>query len=674
MRAVDTIDLVDQTTLFAFDPRFSGGVRVAGGDFNRDGLEDIVAAAGSGGGPHVRVFDGQTRAELRNFYAYGPTFSGGVFVAAGDVNGDGTPDIITGAGAGGGPHVRVLSGVDGTQLHSFFAYAPNFVGGVTVAAGDVNGDGKADIITGPGASGGPHVRVFSGANLAELRGFFAYASNFTGGIFVAGGDINADGKADIITGAGATGGPHVRVFSGANQSELMNFFAYAPQFTGGVRVAAGDVNFDGRTDIVTGPGPGGGPHVRAFNSAGAELISFFAYSPQFTGGTFVSSASAVDPLPSARYFQGTLPAPVTVAYTSSTGQSVSVQAHPGFIEVLFHPGVTQSAATNLIETTALGLGPVAVTEPVATALPGLGIYWAQVAPGQEAQFINVARTSSLVADVFPLSPVELAAELPNPLIDVAPAACGCLALASSTTGLPAHVIDVTSGVPAGPITSRAVISDDYRDLESDGRADGISHGTKVFGAAPDCRTTVSRTGVGVQEYQAVRDNLRRAILAKTAWGAASTGQVAVVNDSWGYNTRGEAARTDTFNYWVGQLQALQALPTGIRRHLVLVQSLSNSGILVDAEIARLTAQFSRCHSECYLRWLAHTGLRHCPRYAPRHGSESGTAEWHDAWRGFGRTCYLRAPLAAGTRNLVRRPASHVPRGSIGGNAPAPHGT
>ena len=87
-----------------------------------------------------------------------------MFVAAGDVNGDGRDDVITGAGAGGGPHVRVFSGDDGAELAGFFAYDAAFGGGVRVAAGDFDGDGRADILTGPGAGGGPHVRAFDGDN------------------------------------------------------------------------------------------------------------------------------------------------------------------------------------------------------------------------------------------------------------------------------------------------------------------------------------------------------------------------------------------------------------------------------------------------------------------------------------------------------------------------------
>jgi hypothetical protein len=70
--------------------------------------------------------------------AYDPRFTGGVHVASGDVDGDGLPDIITGAGAGGGPHVQVFSGVDNHVIRSFMAYDPRFTGGVFVATSRSN--------------------------------------------------------------------------------------------------------------------------------------------------------------------------------------------------------------------------------------------------------------------------------------------------------------------------------------------------------------------------------------------------------------------------------------------------------------------------------------------------------------------------------------------------------
>jgi hypothetical protein len=215
-----------------------------------------------------------------------------------------SPVIITGTGSGGGPHVRVLDGIAGASLAEFFPYDPAFAGGVHVAAGDVTGDGVADLVTAPGPGGGPHVQVFDGAALRTgsvevTYSFFAYDPSFTGGVFVAAADVNGDGRADLITSVGPGGGPHVRVFDGATGAPLAerlgSFFAYDPSFTGGVFVAAADVNGDGRADIITSVGPGGGPHIKVFDGAtgitlATPLGTFFAYSPGFTGGVFVAGA------------------------------------------------------------------------------------------------------------------------------------------------------------------------------------------------------------------------------------------------------------------------------------------------------------------------------------------------------------------------------------------------
>ena len=87
-----------------------------------------------------------------------------------------------------------------------------------------------------------------------------------------GGDVDGDGLAEVITGAGPAGGPHVRVFSlrGGGVTELASFYAYDPAFTGGVHVAAADLTGDGVAEIITGAGPGGGPHVRVFQFAGGD--------------------------------------------------------------------------------------------------------------------------------------------------------------------------------------------------------------------------------------------------------------------------------------------------------------------------------------------------------------------------------------------------------------------
>jgi hypothetical protein len=299
VRVLDAFTGAEKFSFYAYDVNFTGGVRVASGDVNRDGTPDILTAAGLNGGPHVRVFDGTTGQQLAgplgSFFAYDPSFVGGVFVASGDVNADGFDDVITGADAGGGPHVKVFSGQTGALLLSFFAYGVDFSGGVRVAAADFDLDGDAEIITGAGAGGGPHVRVFDGTTGQQVAGplgsFFAYAPSFTGGVYVGAGDVNGDGRPDLLTGAGAGGGPHVEAFSGATGALIASFFAFDPTFAGGVRVGVADVNADGRFEILTARGPKSEPEVRAFDGlTQAQVDSFFAYAAQFTGGVFVGGA------------------------------------------------------------------------------------------------------------------------------------------------------------------------------------------------------------------------------------------------------------------------------------------------------------------------------------------------------------------------------------------------
>ena len=171
-----------------FEPTFLGGVRVAIGDFNGDGVADIVAAAGPGGGPRVVVFDGQTNGILADFFAYEETFQGGLFVAVGDVSGDATPELVTGPGSGGGPRVKVYSFMDGgfVQSADFLAFEENFRGGVRVAVGDLDGNGKAEVVATPGPTGGPRIVAFSSADNFQvpIASFFAADPNFRGGLFV----------------------------------------------------------------------------------------------------------------------------------------------------------------------------------------------------------------------------------------------------------------------------------------------------------------------------------------------------------------------------------------------------------------------------------------------------------------------------------------------------------
>jgi hypothetical protein len=198
--------------VLAYDSVFKGGVSAALGeiDGNPNTIE-LVTGAGPGGGPHVKVFSINAAgavAQEASFYAFAPTFGGGVSVAAGDITGDGRAEVVVGAGTGGAPLVRsfiVNPFVNVVQapgpLGSFFAFAPNFFGGVNVAAGDLNGDGRAEVAVGAGPGGGPHVKVFDGVTGQVIESFYAFPAAFTGGVTLA--PIVATGQ--LLMGAGPTG-------------------------------------------------------------------------------------------------------------------------------------------------------------------------------------------------------------------------------------------------------------------------------------------------------------------------------------------------------------------------------------------------------------------------------------------------------------------------------------
>jgi hypothetical protein len=301
----------------AFGPgnSFTGGVRAVTADVNHDGVEDVVVGPGPGIPTEIKLYSGANfpvspdTSLLGSGYAFEPSFTGGVFLSAGDVNGDGYADVVISPDEGGGPRVRVISGKDRTVLADFLGIEdPNFRGGARTALGDLNHDGIPDLVVAAGFGGGPRVAIFDGKSLRPgqtpvklVNDFFVFEQGLRNGAYVAAGDIDGDGFADLIAGGGPGGGPRVFALSGqaltqqnGTLTQVANFFAGDTNNRGGVPLAVKDIDGDQRADVVAGAGEGAQSVVTTY--LGASIPSngtppvyqqYLVFPSDFLGGAFV---------------------------------------------------------------------------------------------------------------------------------------------------------------------------------------------------------------------------------------------------------------------------------------------------------------------------------------------------------------------------------------------------
>jgi hypothetical protein len=301
-----TLYNADRTVAFAVNnafPGFTGGVRVAVGDFNDDGVPDVAAVTGPGTAAKLRVINGKDQTDLFNGPAF-DGFTGGIFVTVGDVTGDDKDDIILTPDQGGGPRVIVLNGADFKAIASFFGITDsNFRGGARAGVGDMNGDGRTDIAVSAGFLGGPRVTVWDGKSVATntpkklFNDFFVFEEKLRNGAYVTIGDIDGDGFGDLIAGAGPGGGPRVLALSGADlvagkadkSTVLANFFGGDPNSRSGIRVSVKDIDADNRADIVVGAA-GGSSQITGYLGknfpASTQEFTLNAITG-FNGGVFV---------------------------------------------------------------------------------------------------------------------------------------------------------------------------------------------------------------------------------------------------------------------------------------------------------------------------------------------------------------------------------------------------
>jgi len=290
-------------------------VRTAIGDVNGDGVEDRIAVAGPGGPSSFTVRSGIDNAVIvTSFNVFESAFTGGLYVESADLNNDGFADVIITPDQSGGPIVAIYDGAklaaglsgDAAQIVRFFGIADdNFRGGARAAAGDIDGDGFADVLIAAGFGGGPRVAIFNGksilsriTDIGTLGGkpdqsfrlrpdFFVFEDTLRNGAFATIGDLDGDGQGDLIVGGGPGGGPRVRAVSGkallglgsltsldlvpTTGLQLNNFFAGSADTRGGVRLTTRDLDGDNLADLVAASGDNQASSILVFR--GSKLLN-----------------------------------------------------------------------------------------------------------------------------------------------------------------------------------------------------------------------------------------------------------------------------------------------------------------------------------------------------------------------------------------------------------------
>jgi hypothetical protein len=254
----------------------NNGMSVGGGlDVNLDGYDDVLAGTTAGNGK-VRLYTGNPATIVFVLFTWtgdAPAdFFGRACASAGDLDNDGFGDVVVGAplndvnGSGAG-QVRAFSGRTGHTPAIWSWYGDSGADGLgesVAGAGDVDGDGWDDVIAGApydddlGTDCGL-ARIWSGRTGAVIRTLHGDAAWLYFGTSVAGlGDIDGDGLSEVAVGGTHGGGAYfkgaVRVFSGATGAEV--YTIYGDPFDAyelGLSAAhAGDLNGDGRGDLIAG--------------------------------------------------------------------------------------------------------------------------------------------------------------------------------------------------------------------------------------------------------------------------------------------------------------------------------------------------------------------------------------------------------------------------------------
>jgi hypothetical protein len=282
-------------------PGYGGVIRTAVGDFTQTGLAEDAFVTGSGVAAELKIINPATGATILAPTKILGGFTGGAFVTAADLSGNGIDDVIVSEDAGGQPLVQVYQVVSGQlkPVAAFQAFGSSMTSGVRLAAGDIAKNGIDDLVVSSGAGSAPWVEIYSGASLARGQptllapAFLAFPATATAGVNVAVGDVTGDGYSDLIVSQDAGGSSLVEIWSGAviaaNTSKPISSLATYLEFYGngslntGMRIATRVVN--GVTELVTAPASGAADWIRTLTLTSSSVTPSAAVFPFGSGTT-----------------------------------------------------------------------------------------------------------------------------------------------------------------------------------------------------------------------------------------------------------------------------------------------------------------------------------------------------------------------------------------------------